>query len=164
MKIHTRSSDNFTACLCLTGTECNGFNNIYPWLESWDLYGWNPEPLDEISDGLEWFFGVVNDAFRPLAELAKLAWPRDPKKKGWTWLDALYLMLPHKGVIFFTLKDRRVFNRLVPCIQSLFSIKATKLMKSLPLIWNYVVSVKWTEKISSFFVAFLENTNFKTWN
>ena len=33
-------------------------------------------------------------------------------------------------------------------------------MKSSPSIWQYVVSVKSTVKISSFFVAFLENTNF----
>ena len=33
-------------------------------------------------------------------------------------------------------------------------------MKSSPLIWRYVVSVKWTVKISSIFVAFLENMNF----
>ena len=33
-------------------------------------------------------------------------------------------------------------------------------MKSSPLIWHYVVSVKSTVKISSIFVAFLENTNF----
>ena len=32
--------------------------------------------------------------------------------------------------------------------------------KSSPSIWHYVVSVKSTVKISSFFVAFLENTNF----
>ena len=34
-------------------------------------------------------------------------------------------------------------------------------MKSLPKIWRYVVSVKFTMKISSIFVAFLENMNFK---
>ena len=34
-------------------------------------------------------------------------------------------------------------------------------MISLPLIKHYVVSVKLTMKISSFFVAFLENMNFK---
>ena len=33
-------------------------------------------------------------------------------------------------------------------------------MKSLPSIWYYVVSVKSTVKISSIFVAFLENMNF----
>ena len=34
-------------------------------------------------------------------------------------------------------------------------------MKSSPSIWHYVVSVKSTTvKISSIFVAFLENTNF----
>ena len=33
--------------------------------------------------------------------------------------------------------------------------------KSSLLIWHYVASVKWTVKISSIFVAFLENTNFK---
>ena len=45
--------------------------NIYPWPESCDLYGWNPDPFDEIS-GPE-FFSVVNDAVKPLAELAELA-------------------------------------------------------------------------------------------
>ena len=34
--------------------------------------------------------------------------------------------------------------------------------KSSPLIWQYVVSVKSTVKVSSILVAFLENTNFKT--
>ena len=34
-------------------------------------------------------------------------------------------------------------------------------MKSSPSIWQYVVSVKSMMKISSIFVAFLENTNFK---
>ena len=33
-------------------------------------------------------------------------------------------------------------------------------MKSSPSIWHYVVSVKSTVKISSIFVAFLENMNF----
>ena len=33
-------------------------------------------------------------------------------------------------------------------------------MKSSPSIWHYVVSVKSAVKISSIFVAFLENTNF----
>ena len=33
-------------------------------------------------------------------------------------------------------------------------------MKSSPSIWHYVVSVKLTVKISSIFVAFLENTSF----
>ena len=33
-------------------------------------------------------------------------------------------------------------------------------MKSSPAIWHYVLSVKSTVKISSIFVAFLENTNF----
>ena len=36
-------------------------------------------------------------------------------------------------------------------------------MKSSPSIWHYVVSVKSTVKISSIFVAFLENKNFN-WN
>ena len=35
-------------------------------------------------------------------------------------------------------------------------------MKSLLSIWNYVVSIKLTVKISLIFVAFLENTNFIT--
>ena len=35
-----------------------------------------------------------------------------------------------------------------------------KLTKSSPSIWHYVLSVKSTVKISSIFVAFLENTNF----
>ena len=35
-------------------------------------------------------------------------------------------------------------------------------MKSSPSIWHYVVSVKSTVKISSMFVAFLEDMNFKT--
>ena len=39
-----------------------------------------------------------------------------------------------------------------------------KLMKSSPSIWNYAVSIKSTVKISSIFVAFLENTNFKTFS
>ena len=34
--------------------------------------------------------------------------------------------------------------------------------KSSPLIWHYVVSVKSMVKISSIFVAFLENMNFTT--
>ena len=34
-------------------------------------------------------------------------------------------------------------------------------MKSSPLIWYYVVDIKSTVKISSIFVAFLENMNFK---
>ena len=33
-------------------------------------------------------------------------------------------------------------------------------MKCSPLIWRYVVNVKSTVKISSIFVAFLENINF----
>ena len=33
-------------------------------------------------------------------------------------------------------------------------------MKSSPSIWQYLVSVKLSVKISSIFVAFLENTNF----
>ena len=33
-------------------------------------------------------------------------------------------------------------------------------MKSSPAIWHYVLIVKSTVKISSIFVAFLENTNF----
>ena len=33
-------------------------------------------------------------------------------------------------------------------------------MKSSLLIWRYVVNIKSTVKISSIFVAFLENTNF----
>ena len=33
-------------------------------------------------------------------------------------------------------------------------------MKSSPLIWRYVVNVKASVKISSIFVAFLENINF----
>ena len=33
-------------------------------------------------------------------------------------------------------------------------------MKSSPSIWHYVVDVKSTVKISSIFVAFLENMNF----
>ena len=33
-------------------------------------------------------------------------------------------------------------------------------MKSSPSIWRYVVNVKSTGKISSIFVAFLENMNF----
>ena len=36
-------------------------------------------------------------------------------------------------------------------------------MKSSPPILCYVVSVKWTVKISAIFVAFLENMNFKVW-
>ena len=44
----------------------------------------------------------------------------------------------------------------------MFSKKATKIDKIFtPLIWHYVVSVKSAVKISSTFVAFLENTNFK---
>ena len=35
-------------------------------------------------------------------------------------------------------------------------------MKSSPSIWRYVVNVKSTVKISSIFVAFLENMNFKS--
>ena len=34
-------------------------------------------------------------------------------------------------------------------------------MKSLPSIWDYFVSVKSKVKISSIFLAFLENMNFK---
>ena len=41
----------------------------------------------------------------------------------------------------------------------MFSKKATKIDKISPSIWHYVVSVKSTVKISSIFVAFLENTN-----
>ena len=33
-------------------------------------------------------------------------------------------------------------------------------MKSSMSIWHYVASVNWTVKISSIFVAFLENNNF----
>ena len=44
----------------------------------------------------------------------------------------------------------------------MFSKKATKIDEIFtPLIWHYVVSVKSAMKISSTFVAFLENTNFK---
>ena len=46
----------------------------------------------------------------------------------------------------------------------MFYKKATKIDKSSPSIWQYVVSVKSTVKISSIFVAFLENTNFKHWS
>ena len=35
-------------------------------------------------------------------------------------------------------------------------------MKFSPSIWRYVVNVKSTVKISSIFVAFLENMNFKS--
>ena len=45
-------------------------------------------------------------------------------------------------------------------LKLVFSKKATKLTKSSPSIWHYVVSVKPTVKISSIFVAFLENMNF----
>ena len=48
-----------------------------------------------------------------------------------------------------------------PKLKFMFSKKATKLTKSSPWIWHYVVSVKSTVKILSIFVAFLENTNFK---
>ena len=41
-----------------------------------------------------------------------------------------------------------------------FSEKATKIVKSSVPIWQYVVNVKSTVKISSIFVAFLENKNF----
>ena len=43
-----------------------------------------------------------------------------------------------------------------------FLRRPQKLTKSSRLIWHYVVSVKSTVKISSFFVAFLENINFKS--
>ena len=41
-----------------------------------------------------------------------------------------------------------------------FSKKATEIDKIFPSIWRYVVSVKSTVKISSIFLAFLENMNF----
>ena len=44
----------------------------------------------------------------------------------------------------------------------MFSKKPHKLTKSSPSIWHYKVSVKFTVKISSIFVAFLENTNLAT--
>ena len=44
---------------------------------------------------------------------------------------------------------------------SYFLIRPQKSTKSSPSIWQYVVRVKSTVKISSIFVAFLENTNFK---
>ena len=37
-------------------------------------------------------------------------------------------------------------------------------MESSPSIWRYIVNVKSTVRISSIFVAFLENTNFMTTN
>ena len=46
----------------------------------------------------------------------------------------------------------------------MFSKKATKIMKSSPSIWRYVVNVKSTMKISSISVAFLENMNFTSIN
>ena len=42
----------------------------------------------------------------------------------------------------------------------MFFKKATKFDKSSTSIWRYVVSVKSMLKISSIFVAFLENMNF----
>ena len=44
----------------------------------------------------------------------------------------------------------------------MFSKKAKNFDESSPYIWRYVVSVKSTVKISSIFVAFLENMNFTT--
>ena len=44
----------------------------------------------------------------------------------------------------------------------MFSKKATKFDKIFTTIWHYVVSVKSTVKITSNFVAFLENMNFTT--
>ena len=41
-----------------------------------------------------------------------------------------------------------------------FLRRPQKMMKSSPSIWRYVVNVKSTVKISSIFVAFLENMNF----
>ena len=46
---------------------------------------------------------------------------------------------------------------------SCFLRRPQKLMKSSPSIWHYLVKVKSMVKISSFFVAFLENTNFNTY-
>ena len=45
-------------------------------------------------------------------------------------------------------------------VKFMFSKKATKNDKFSPSIWRYVVNVKSTVKISSIFVAFLENMNF----
>ena len=45
-------------------------------------------------------------------------------------------------------------------VKFMFSKKATKMMKSSLWIWRYVVNVNSMVKISSIFVAFLENMNF----
>ena len=45
-------------------------------------------------------------------------------------------------------------------LKFMFSKKAKKMMKSSSLIWRYVVNFKSIVKISSIFVAVLENMNF----
>ena len=49
------------------------------------------------------------------------------------------------------------------CWSLCFLRRLQKLMKSSLSTWRYVVNVKSTVKISSIFVAFLENTNFTFW-
>ena len=44
----------------------------------------------------------------------------------------------------------------------MFSKKAIKFDEIFTVIWHYVVNVKLTVKISSIFVAFLENMNFNS--
>ena len=62
---------------------------------------------------------------------------------------------------FFVFKSLiRKSSNVLP-LKFMFSKKATKLTKSSPLIWHLLHNVKSMVKISSIFVAFSENMNFK---
>ena len=63
---------------------------------------------------------------------------------------------------YFDFVGKIGLQTLDPILKFMFSKKATKndqIFTALA-IWHYVVSVKSNVKISSIFVAFLENTNF----
>ena len=56
------------------------------------------------------------------------------------------------------------YIRILLCLwSSCFLRRPQKSMKSSPSIWHYVVDVKSTVKVSSIFVAFLENMNFNAY-
>ena len=57
---------------------------------------------------------------------------------------------------------KTVFCKKFPSVKFMFSKKAKKIDEIFTDVWQYVVNVKSMVKISSIFVAFLENMNFKT--
>ena len=73
------------------------------------------------------------------------------------WASILNRIAFHQlAFLFLNLEQFNADNMWSSC----FLIRPQKLTKSSPSIWHYVVSVKSTVKISSIFVAFLENMNF----